>query len=391
MATQDGADTGESLKFFDESRIPVRSILLDHPDTAGKSPDQYEIIGEKITYRLIQNPGSYEVLKVSSPRGQDQRDRADRLRPGPGQASLMTAAPMSASSPACWWISSPGTCRSIASTSAWRPPASASADRGSPRSARKASACWPRSTPPSTPRSCKAGSRPWTRPRSKPVAQATARCIPGYFWPVYGELDEVCFPFHTSRSHDYVSTALGLTQAPGSVLLTDGYAAYQRYAEKTGLTHAQCWAHCRRHFENALESEPAGVEQALIQIQALYAVEQNIRDQNLTGDAKQLYRLTHSKPKLEVFFDWVERQFERQGFTPTHPFIQALAYAKTRRLGLEVFVTDPDVPIDTNHLERALRVIPMGRNYPRFVIMEGRAGGIPQNRYFSALVSGHLH
>jgi hypothetical protein len=56
-----------------------------------------------------------------------------------------------------------------------------------------------------------------------------------------------------------------------------------------------------------------------------------------------------------------ERQLERQGFTPTHPFIQALVYAKTRRLGLEVFVTDPDVPIDTNHLERALRVIPMGR------------------------------
>jgi hypothetical protein len=28
-----------------------------------------------------------------------------------------------------------------------------------------------------------------------------------------------------------------------------------------------------------------------------------------------------------------------------------------------VFLTDPDVPIDTNHLERALRVIPMGRKY----------------------------
>ena len=30
-------------------------------------------------------------------------------------------------------------------------------------------------------------------------------------------------------------------------------------------------------------------------------------------------------------------------------------------MGLEVFLTDPEVPIDTNHLERALRVIPMGR------------------------------
>lgn len=28
---------------------------------------------------------------------------------------------------------------------------------------------------------------------------------------------------------------------------------------------------------------------------------------------------------------------------------------------LQVFLSDPDVPIDTNHIERALRPIPMGR------------------------------
>jgi hypothetical protein len=30
---------------------------------------------------------------------------------------------------------------------------------------------------------------------------------------------------------------------------------------------------------------------------------------------------------VEIFFDWVDRQLERQGFTPTHPFIKALVYA----------------------------------------------------------------
>lgn len=34
---------------------------------------------------------------------------------------------------------------------------------------------------------------------------------------------------------------------------------------------------------------------------------------------------------------------------------------RERRAGLEVFLTDPCVPLDTNHLERALRVVPMGR------------------------------
>ena len=79
------------------------------------------------------------------------------------------------------------------------------------------------------------------------------------------------------------------------------------------------------------------------------------------GEAKQLHRLTHSKPLVEQFFEWVDRHLARPGFTPSNPFIKALNYVRERRSGLEVFLTDPDVPIDTNHLERALRAIPMGR------------------------------
>jgi transposase len=49
------------------------------------------------------------------------------------------------------------------------------------------------------------------------------------------------------------------------------------------------------------------------------------------------------------------------GLLPSNPFTRALGYARERRIGLEVFLEDPDVAMDTNHLERALRVIPMGR------------------------------
>jgi hypothetical protein len=120
-----------------------------------------------------------------------------------------------------------------------------------------------------------------------------------------------------------------------------------------------------------LTAEPTGAAEALEQIKALYAIEEEIRDRTLVGDAKQLHRLTYSKPLVELFFEWVDRQLQRQGFTPTNPFIQALNYVRERRVGLEIFLTDPDVPIDTNHLERALRVVPMGRNYSRFLIMHG--------------------
>jgi len=45
----------------------------------------------------------------------------------------------------------------------------------------------------------------------------------------------------------------------------------------------------------------------------------------------------------------------------TNPLSRALAYAMKREQALKVFLSDPEVPPDTNHLERGLRVIPMGR------------------------------
>ena len=40
---------------------------------------------------------------------------------------------------------------------------------------------------------------------------------------------------------------------------------------------------------------------------ALYAVEARIRDQGLTGEAKQAIRLTEAKPVVERFFAWVNK------------------------------------------------------------------------------------
>src|SRR5690606_13317027 len=211
----------------------------------------------------------------------------------------------------------------------------------------------------------------------------------GYFWPVYGQLDEVCFPYFPSRAAAHVRTALGLTQAPGAVLQSDGYAAYHSYAQQTGLTHAQCWAHSRRMFFEAQASEPEGTREALEQIQALYRIEEQIRERKFAGESKRMHRLTYSKPIVDAFFDWVARQFQRQGLLPSNPFTKALVYVRERRLGLEVFLSDPDVPIDTNHLERALRAIPMGRKNWNFCWTElgAKHVGIVQ----SLIVTCRLH
>ena len=59
-------------------------------------------------------------------------------------------------------------------------------------------------------------------------------------------------------------------------------------------------------------------------------------------------------------FAWIDKQFAKQGFLPSSPFLGALAYIRERRVGLSVYLDDPEVSVNTNR-ERALRVIPMGK------------------------------
>ena len=93
----------------------------------------------------------------------------------------------------------------------------------------------------------------------------------------------------------------------------------------------------------------------------LYVVEKHIREARLNGKAARACRIEQAKPVVDKFFTWIDKQFENQGLLPSSPLTKAMAYARERRAGLEVYLNDPEVAIDTNHLERALRVVPMGR------------------------------
>jgi transposase len=390
VASRDMAatDAGETLPFFDEARVPMETIVLADPQTAGLAPEQFVVIGEKLSYRLAQRPGSYVVLKYvrplikrvdnqalscpAAPAGVIDGSRADVSfvagllvdkfayhLPLYRQHQRLTDSGITVSRPWLTQLAQQG-------VGLLEPIYNAQFD--SIRDSRvKAMDEVP----------IKAG-------RVEPGKMRGA-----YFWPVYGERDEVCFPYFPSREHANVVRALGLSKVEGAVLLSDGYAAYDSYAKKAGLTHAQCWAHARRAFFDAQAVEPEGVREALEHIRVLYAAEEQIRERKLAGESKRLYRLTISKPRVEMFFDWVDRQFRRQGLLPTNPFTKALAYARERRVGLEVFLTDADVPIDTNHLERALRAIPMGRKNWMFCWTElgAKHVGIVQ----SLIVTCRLH
>lgn len=193
--------------------------------------------------------------------------------------------------------------------------------------------------------------------RAGPGKKKKGRMKTGYFWPVYGDRDEIAFPFSPTRSHRVVVETLG---GYSKTLVSDGYEAYERYAEKTkGLVHGQCWAHVRRKFLEAEPSEPELCGRVLDWIATLYEHEAMIRDWE--DEKRQVHRGEHAKPVVDRIFEELKQAFEDRILLPRSPFTQAANYALERETALRVFLDHPGVPVDTNAVEREIRPVAVGR------------------------------
>ena len=382
------AGDDESTLFFDENKVPVQVIAVPNPQAEGLAPEAYEVIGEKVSHRLAQRPGSYVILKYVRPLIKRRDTQVLSCPPAPvgvidgSRADVSFVAGMMIDKFLYHQPLHRQHLRllecAIAVSRAWLT-----------QLMQKAAALLAPVFEAQLASIRESRVRAMDETPIKAGQAGPGKLKAGYFWPVYGQLEEICFLYYPSRSARHVQEALGLDPPPGAVLHTDGYAAYAQYAKKTGLTHAQCWAHTRRKFFEASDMEPQRANEALDLIGALYAVESAIREQKLTEKDKCNMRQRQAQPVVERFFTWVDKQFEAQGLLPSSPFLKALAYARERREGLEVYLDDPDVAIDTNHLERALRVIPMGRKNWMFCWTElgAKHVGIVQ----SLLVTCRLH
>lgn len=228
------------------------------------------------------------------------------------------------------------------------------------------------------------------------VPMKAGRKAPGtmkqtYFWPIYGDRDEVVFTWSAGRSHQH---AVDQLSGFSGILLTDGYDAYVRATAKLNataqqITHASCWVHGRRGFERALAMEPALAQHALDRIAELYQIEATIRARELSPDEVATWRQKHSAPLVDTFFDWVADQRQRPELLPSNPLSKALVYVAEREAALRVFLEQPGVQMDTNHLERALRVIPLGRKNHLFCWSE--LGAKQLGMLQSLMVTCRLH
>ena len=347
------ADEESRLK-FDES-VPVEEINVAHPATEGLSEDEYEVIGQEVTHKLAQRPGAYVVLKYVRPK--------IKVKP---TGKVTTTAVTSAASVIE---------RSIAEVSflvglildkfLYHLPlyrqhqrlttsgvylnrmtltnlVHRSAQLLEPVYVALQSSILLSSVIAMDETPVKAG-------RDKAKRQMKK----GYFWSIYGEKGEIAFLFSPSRSGKVVRDVLGQFQG---TLLTDAYKVYEAFAELNDeVTRAQCWAHARRKFFEAKDYEPELSEKALDTIRLLYKAEEEHGPKG---------RNEHSRAIVNDFFDWLERIALEHALLPSSSFLKAVSYALKNERALRVFLDNPKVALDTNHVERDNRLNAVGRkNY----------------------------
>ena len=363
------SDVNDDGLRFDET-VPQQVIDLPAPELQGTNADQYEVVDIKETCRLAQQPGSYVVLRF---RRQVVRHKTTQtIKETPAPTNVLEGCYCDVSLLAGLMVDKAvyhlplhrqhqrmldsGITLSRATLINW-------IQKGIELLRPIANAQWEHILQSNI---LAMDEVPIKAGRTKGAGRKPGHMKQTYFWPLYGDSDEVAFTWSHSRGMLHAKAQL---QGFTGTLLTDGYAAYTKTVEQLNqherqIVHAACWVHMRRGFEKALDSEPHTAQQALDIIAALYQHEKHIRYKQLNLADIHAYRQQHSEPLVTDFFRWVYQQRQRTDLLPKSPFAKALHYTAERESQLKVFLSNPALPMDTNHLERALRVIPMGRkNY----------------------------
>lgn len=199
----------------------------------------------------------------------------------------------------------------------------------------------------------------------------------------YTERPVVIYEYQKGRNHEL---PLAFYQNYEGVLVTDGLSQYHLIEKKLpGLTNANCWAHARRDYADAIKiadkSNPDAVRrsvayQALSRISQIYKLEGALKD--LSAKERLRERQNTIKPLVEEYFAWVKAQLENTTVPPKGKTAEGLKYSINQEKYLKVFLTDGNVPIDNSASERAIRTFCIGKKNWMFhdSVMGARASAI---------------
>ncbi len=150
----------------------------------------------------------------------------------------------------------------------------------------------------------------------------------------------------------------------GGTLVTDGYQVYHKLAkDDPNIVIAGCWSHGRRNFANIVKalgkekSKGTLAEDALKQISLIYNVDNNLLE--LTSEERLHRRKLLVMPLVDAFFAWIK---SKQNEVPAQSETgKGFTYCLNQEKYLRTFLEYPDVPLDNNATESAIRGFCIGK------------------------------
>ena len=168
-------------------------------------------------------------------------------------------------------------------------------------------------------------------------------------------------------------------------LQADVYGGYDGIFHSQNVTEVACWAHARRKFYDAQDSDEERATQMLALIGELYAIEREVKG---VDDAMRLQlRQTRSVPVLDRIKTWLDR--EQEVVLPRSPMATAITYAQNQWTALGTYVTQGFLNIDNNASERALKRVALGRK--NWLFAGNDAAAENQARLWSLIASCERH
>ena len=187
------------------------------------------------------------------------------------------------------------------------------------------------------------------------------KTVKGYIWLVRDPMSGRQY-FYWDKGSRSGEVVLKLFCGYQGALQTDGYEPYELLDGKKGVILLSCWAHARRKFSDAIKNDKERAEKALEQIQLLYEVERQIKDQALSFEDTAKLRTRLAYPILVRFEKWLVAEHAK--VIKGSPIEKAIMYTYKRFNKLSRYHLDGAYNIDNNGIENAVRPVAVGRkNY----------------------------
>ena len=189
----------------------------------------------------------------------------------------------------------------------------------------------------------------------------------GYFWTCHRPRGESFYHWETSRAAACLDNII--PENFSGKVQCDGYSGYRAFANarKGAVELAGCWAHVRRKFYEALEQAPRIAGWLVRQIQHLYRIEEQLRQQRAGPRLRQAVRASQSRPIVQRFQRAVVRLKGSGRYLPQSLLGQAMDYTLSQWPTLEVYLPDGRVELDNNQVENAIRPTAVGKKNWLFI------------------------